>query len=219
MDKILITLTAPSCAGKSYLFDYIRDQGHPCLVSTTTRPPRAGEVDGRDYYFISQEESLEYELNDDFAELMEYRGIRYGVTRPEFHTKLNETGIAFLIVEPTGIDHYVKPALDVGASHLKVWIDVPLAVRIKRFAERLGNDVYQQVERDIAAARLDSQYEADQSGTVRTMKAGLDRLYAMGSVEQEWHDMVQWDLELSGESSPQFNLKQIMKLVKKHRNG
>ena len=88
--SVLVTLTAPTCAGKSYLLNYIRnDRKLPCLVSTTTRPARAGEVEGVDYFFISEEESKSIEADDDFAELAVYNGIRYGVTKAEFKSKLN----------------------------------------------------------------------------------------------------------------------------------
>ena len=94
---ILVTLTAPSCSGKSYLLNYIRDEAKmPCLVSTTTRAPRTGEQEGIDYYFISREQSKRYEIEDNFAELAIYNGTRYGVTKQEFKSKL-ETGLTFLI--------------------------------------------------------------------------------------------------------------------------
>ncbi|MGC1505751.1 MAG: guanylate kinase [Sulfitobacter sp.] len=55
---LLIILSSPSGAGKSTLARKLRDWD-PSLqfsVSSTTRSPREGEVDGRDYYFITQEE-------------------------------------------------------------------------------------------------------------------------------------------------------------------
>lgn len=200
MKPVLVTLTAPSCAGKSYLFNYIRDVAKiPCLISTTTRPPRVGEVDGVDYYFISHEESLEIEHNNNFAELMEYRGFRYGITKSEFHKKLNETDIAFLIVEPSGIDHYAKPAIDAGTLHFKVWVDVPLETRIQRLIERMKSDI---------------------AANPASVNAHINRLEAMVTVEQAWHDMAKWDLEVSGINSPQFNLdNKILKMVHAFRQN
>lgn len=190
MQSVLITLTAPSCAGKSFLFSYIRDVAKlSCLISTTTRPIRNGESEGIDYHFISEEHSFEVEDRDGFAELCEYRGFRYGVTKEEFHSKL-KGGLAFLIVEPSGIDHYVKPALDIGAKHFKVWIDVPMEVRLERMKERVSTDL---------------------SSSAKLHK---DRLLAMQTVEAGWHDLVKWDLELSGEDTPQENLVKILSGIK-----
>jgi guanylate kinase len=199
---ILVTLTATSCAGKSYLFDFIRDVAKlPCLISTTTRKPRANEVHGRDYYFITEEESLELERTNQLAELAIYNGCRYGVTVPEFHSKL-ATGLAFLIVEPSGIDHYAKPATDIGAHHLKVWVDVPLATRLARFNERS--------QKDLAKAIGDgSDYEAP----AKALNTILKRHTSMLTEEMEWYDMALWDVELNGTDTPGDNLDTIMKQV------
>ena len=49
----LITLTAPTASGKSYLLERLTRMGLPRVVGTTTRAPRQGEVEGVDYYFIT----------------------------------------------------------------------------------------------------------------------------------------------------------------------
>ena len=193
--SVLVTLTAPTCAGKSYLLNYIRnDRKLPCLVSTTTRPARAGEVEGVDYFFISEEESKSLEANDDFAELAVYNGIRYGVTKAEFKSKL-DTGLTFLIVEPSGIDHYVKPALDVGAKHLKYFVDVDLSTRIKRFTARLAEDL----------SKMDKNTNLE-----KFVSASLIRHAAMLQVEPGWVDLVKWDRVLNGNDTPEHNLSLIL---------
>ena len=193
--SVLVTLTAPTCAGKSYLLNYIRnDRKLPCLVSTTTRPARAGEVEGVDYFFISEEESKSLEANDDFAELAVYNGIRYGVTKAEFKSKL-DTGLTFLIVEPSGIDHYVKPALDVGAKHLKYFVDVDLGTRIKRFTARLAEDL----------SKMDKNTNLE-----KFVSASLIRHTAMLQIEPGWVDLVKWDRVLNGNDTPEHNLSLIL---------
>src|SRR5579859_4930261 len=116
---LLVTLTAPTCSGKSYLLTYIRDTAkRPCLTSTTTRPPREGEVEGLDYHFISVEESKSIEAAGGFAELAIFRGHRYGVKKKDLKKK-REMVPAFLILEQRGIDHYVHQPPDMGA----VWLN------------------------------------------------------------------------------------------------
>jgi guanylate kinase len=196
--SVLVTLTACSAGGKSYLFDHIRDVAKlPCLISTTTRAPRANEVHGRDYYFIAEAESLELERTDQLAELANYNGVRYGVTKPEFAKKM-ESGLAFLIVEPTGIDHYAKPAVDAGALHYKVWIDVPLETRLKRFTNRAKDDIMK--------AALNT-YTADLSKAIDT---ALKRQKSMLTEELTWFESVKWDRVLNGEDSPEKNLQIIL---------
>lgn len=199
--SVLVTLTACSAGGKSYLFDFIRDVAKlPCLISTTTREPRANEVHGRDYYFITEAESLELERTDQLAELANYNGVRYGVTKPEFAKKM-ESGLAFLIVEPSGIDHYAAPAVEAGASHLKVWIDVPLAKRLERFTTRAVNDIVQ------AATSLNPDV------VKKAVTTALKRQKSMLTEELTWFDMVQWDLVLNGENDPAHNLNRILHQV------
>ena len=55
---LLIILSSPSGAGKSTLAQRIRAWDKNCVfsISSTTRKPREGEEDGKDYYFISEEE-------------------------------------------------------------------------------------------------------------------------------------------------------------------
>jgi guanylate kinase len=58
--KNLIVLSAPSGAGKTTVARHLLKQFSQCAfsVSATTRPMRAGEEHGRDYFFLSREEFL-----------------------------------------------------------------------------------------------------------------------------------------------------------------
>lgn len=203
---VLVTITAPSCAGKSYLFNYIRDiLKLPCLVSTTTRSKRAGEVEGVDYFFISEEESKRLESEDKFAELAIYRGTRYGVTKDEFYSKINtKEKIAFLIVEPSGIDHYVKPALDAGAIHFKVFIDVDIHERIYRLKKRLVDDILAK------STNLERPNPVDLQNSILPH---FDRLHAMLTVESNWEDLAKWDLIVDGSELPHNNASKILSQV------
>lgn len=204
---ILITLTAPSCAGKSYLFNYIRDEAKlPCLISTTTRKPRAGEQEGVDYFFISEKESLQLEKDDQFAELAIFNGTRYGVSRKEFQTKLS-TGMAFLIVEPSGIDHYVKPALEMGAGHLKYYVHTDPEVRIERFKKRVNDDLFKELNK-----------RSDQDSFTRAAKVlntSLSRFQLMLTTEMQWGTAAKWDRILFGETDPKENVNIILSDAKK----
>lgn len=197
---VLITFTSPTCSGKSYLLSYIRDVAKlPCFVSTTTRPKREGEVDGVDYFYISDEESRAIEARDGFAELMTFRGYRYGVTKEEFKKKL-DMGVAFLIVEPEGIDHYAKPALDVGAAWLKYFVEVEPEIRIERFKQRM--------EADVIKATLNGP-----SAIKATLRNYLSRFESLVGPELKWRDMYTWSRVLRGDVSPEENLKIIMQDV------
>jgi guanylate kinase len=76
----LIVVSAPSGAGKTTLCHEVR-QLVPDLfysVSYTTRAPRLGEVDGKDFHFVTDAEFLAMRDRDEFAEWAEVHGHRYG---------------------------------------------------------------------------------------------------------------------------------------------
>ena len=205
---VLVTLTAPSAGGKSYLFNYIRDVAKmPCLISTTTRPPRANEVEGVDYFFITEEESKRLEAEGQFAELAIYRGVRYGVTKTEFHNKLSQ-GIAFLVVEPGGIEHYAQPAIDVGATHFKAFVHTEPEVRISRFKARARADMLQALD---TAGREGGELSFN---VLKVMNAYLDRFHAMLTEETKWFQMCHWDRVLFGTDEPAVNLQIILNDIK-----
>ena len=84
MEKgLLIVVSAPSGTGKTTLCRAMT-QIFPRLhysVSYTTRPPRPGDENGRDYHFISPAEFQERIDRNDFAEWAEIYGCRYGTSR------------------------------------------------------------------------------------------------------------------------------------------
>jgi len=80
---LLYVVSAPSGAGKTSLCraitDSLDDLTHS--ISYTTRKPRTGEIDGRDYHFVSQERFQEMINAGDFAEWAEVHANRYGTSR------------------------------------------------------------------------------------------------------------------------------------------
>lgn len=79
---ILIVLSGPSGAGKGTICKALLSGGDYWLsVSATTRNPRLGEVEGKNYYFINREEFLKKIENDDFLEYAEVYGNYYGTPK------------------------------------------------------------------------------------------------------------------------------------------
>lgn len=81
-EGVLYVISAPSGAGKTTLCKEIIDI-FPNLrhsVSYTTRPPRTGEVHGRDYFFVGQEEFSRMVAAGEFAEWAEVHGNFYGTS-------------------------------------------------------------------------------------------------------------------------------------------
>ena len=76
-------IIAPSGAGKSSLVNALlkNDMGIELSVSCTTRPPRPGEVNGREYHFITVEEFKALQENNDLLEWAEVHGNFYGTPK------------------------------------------------------------------------------------------------------------------------------------------
>lgn len=98
VNNTVYLITGTSGSGKTTLMRSIMENE---LTSFTTRPMREGEVEGKDYYFMSQEEFSEAEKNGLLAEKTEYSGNYYGLTKDEIETKLKK-GNAFFICDFNG---------------------------------------------------------------------------------------------------------------------
>lgn len=83
----LFVFSAPSGSGKTTIVRHLLAQEELGLVfsiSAATRAPREGEVDGKDYYFMSTQEFKQHIKNDDFLEWEEvYRDNFYGTLKSE----------------------------------------------------------------------------------------------------------------------------------------
>jgi len=83
MSGRLFVITAPSGAGKTSLINALlkEDPRLKLSVSYTTRPPRPGEQDGREYHFVDDATFLAMRERGEFLESAEVHGNRYGTSR------------------------------------------------------------------------------------------------------------------------------------------
>ena len=79
----MLMVVAPSGAGKSSLVNALlqKDPDIGLSVSFTTRAPRPGEVDGREYNFLSEQEFLKRKESGDFLEWANVHGNYYGTSK------------------------------------------------------------------------------------------------------------------------------------------
>ena len=81
---ILLVVSGPSGSGKTTLCRRLKESGEVRYsISCTTRPPRSGEVDGRDYHFLNREEFERRLQTGDFLEHAEVHGHLYGSLKSE----------------------------------------------------------------------------------------------------------------------------------------
>lgn len=160
MKPIIIAITGPSCAGKDTLMrqlywefskDYSKLVAFPhvyYIISSTTRPPRRGEENHKDYHFISEEKFQELIDRDCFLEWAEFRNWKYGTD------KLN-------VCEKPG-------AINIGVFNLKginnlnqqdkfevitIYLIVNWKERLRRSIKREGHLTFEMIRRLIADYR------------------------------------------------------------------
>ena len=81
---ILLVVSGPSGSGKTTLCRRLAGENEAHYsISCTTRSPRPGEVDGKDYHFLSREQFLSKRQNGEFLESAEVHGNLYGTLRSE----------------------------------------------------------------------------------------------------------------------------------------
>jgi guanylate kinase len=100
----VFVITGPSGAGKNTIIERIRKEfpQFRYAVSATTRPPRDGEVEGQDYYFLSPEEFRRRVAQGKFLEHAPFAGYQYGMQLQELERGTDREHPVVLDVEIQG---------------------------------------------------------------------------------------------------------------------
>lgn len=111
----MIVLLGESASGKSWIEKQLVNCGYEKIVSYTTRPMRAGEVDGFDYHYISEEEFKRLNSENFFSEYTRYNGWSYAIAREDCLDN------RVVVVEPFGFRQLLRiPDLNIKSFYIKV---------------------------------------------------------------------------------------------------
>jgi guanylate kinase len=150
-DGTLFIVSGPSGAGKTTLIDAARAQLGPLgislhfSVSHTTRKPRPGEVDGRDYYFVDSETFRAMIGRGEFLEWAHVHEQRYGTSKIEVLSQLEKGEDVILDIDYQGAEQIAKNG-DLRDRSLNVFVFPPsLDILEKRLRER-GLNTEQEIE-------------------------------------------------------------------------
>ncbi len=113
MGKNVVVIAGPSGSGETTITNEIvrRFAGRVCrLVTATTRPPRAGEKDGTDYYFFTKERFEKEKESGNILEstYIENRDTHYGTYKPDLDKKLQAGSIVVINPDIVGARFYKK---------------------------------------------------------------------------------------------------------------
>lgn len=200
----LVTLTAPTCSGKSHLLRVLERNGFSRIVGTTTRPPRDGEVQGVDYDFLSDEQSSFLEGSGAFAELITFRGVRYGVTHKEMELKMTGEKPPVVILEPEGLKIYEQYCIEHGWEIFKIYVSTQESIRIDRLNQRTFGD----------ALKVTSPSGVDKEAFSKIIKAHTDRLLSITGDERRWGNLNKWDVLVPGTMDEETTINYIEKAIK-----
>ncbi|HHK74308.1 MAG TPA: guanylate kinase [Rhizobiales bacterium] len=135
---LMLVLSSPSGAGKSTLSRHLlaTDPDIDMSVSVTTRKPRPGETDGKEYHFISRDEFDRMVKNDELLEFASVFGNSYGTPRAAVEKALGAGRDILFDIDWQGTQQLMDKA---GKDLVRVFILPPsaeeLAARLHRRAE------------------------------------------------------------------------------------
>lgn len=153
MSGNLFIVSAPSGAGKSSLVTawLERDTSIGLSVSYTTRAPRAGEVDGVHYHFISRAAFQERLGNGEFLESAEVYGNYYGTSQRWIENEMAAGRDILLEIDWQGAGQVRK----LMPAALSIFILPPSLVELQRRLDGRGTDSAEVIAKRMAAARED----------------------------------------------------------------
>lgn len=128
MKKIVIVGKGGS--GKDFLTTFLENKGYRKEIQYTSREKRIGEIEGKDYYFISKSDFISKIENDFFLYYEEYIGLYYGSSKDEYNTK------DVFIKTPSLISSMSKEERE---NSIVVYLNTSLNERKKRMSKRKNN--------------------------------------------------------------------------------
>jgi len=138
--KKIIIITAPSGAGKTSITQFLLNK-YPLLsfsISAATRKPRAGEANGEQYYFMSEEQFKTKIDTNEFVEWeMVYEGNYYGTLKTELQRIWDQGKTPVLDIDVKGAIHIQQ---EFGKNCLSIFIEPPSVNELRKRLESRGSE-------------------------------------------------------------------------------
>lgn len=153
-DVQIVVLSGPSGSGKTTVVQHLLEISPIKLVkaiSATTRPPRKGEVEGHDYYFLTPAQFHELRERQQFVECCEVHGTGnwYGTLKSELQRAVSEGGWALLEIDVQG----ARRILEQYPDALTIFLRTSSIDEYERRLRSRGTESEASIERRVANAR------------------------------------------------------------------
>ncbi|GAC1379636.1 MAG: guanylate kinase [Ginsengibacter sp.] len=150
--KKIILITAPSGAGKTSIVKYLLNK-IPALafsISATTRPARSTEINGQDYYFLSEQDFKDKIYKKEFLEWeMVYEGKYYGTLKSEIERIWGNNKIPVLDIDVQGAIH-VQQQYPINTT--SIFIQAPSVDALRERLSSRGTESESSIETRISKA-------------------------------------------------------------------
>ncbi len=157
-NRKVIIFSAPSGSGKSTIIGHLlkRLPGLEFSISATSRKPRQGEQDGKDYYFLTEEDFKQRVAEDKFVEWVEvYQGTCYGTLKSEIERIWDKGNTVIFDVDVLG---GVSLKKIFGEKALSVFIQPPSIEVLEQRLRNRGTETEESLRKRIERAEMELQY-------------------------------------------------------------
>ncbi len=150
---LMFVLSSPSGAGKTTLSRRLlaEDKGITMSVSATTRPPRPGEVDGTDYFFVTPERFAEMVAGEELLEWATVFGNRYGTPRAPVEEALHAGRDVLFDIDWQGTQQLQQT--DAASDLVRIFILPPDLAELERRLTGRGTDPVEVIKDRMDRAR------------------------------------------------------------------
>ena len=174
---MIYIITGPSGVGKNTIIEAMStDLDFYFSVSHTTRPQREGEVDGKDYHFVTEEEFKSLVDDNLMIEYEQYGGFYYGTSKKEI---LKESNIILLDLEVNG----ATKLLSQNDEFVGIFIDIDDNELVKRLKNRGHDENFINKRMQLASIQREKkshyQYHVDNVDIKSSVNQILDIIYSL----------------------------------------